>query len=370
MLLDVLFWLALIYLGQMVLFAVGAWCSRYPTDRTPRPAVSIIIAARNEEENIGRCLRSMCNLTYPRDKLEVLVVNDRSTDRTADIVSSFSADSTTIRLIEARPPTGHLQGKANAVTQGLDNAHGEIILFTDADCEVQPGWVEETVKYYTDSRVGLVAGFTELKARGQFEKMQSLDWFLLFSLAAAGIRLKHPFTAVGNNLSVSRAAYDAVGGYRSIPFSVTEDYALFHAVTAQGKFDARFPVDPGTLVLSRPCSTWRQLYNQKKRWFSGGRDMEVRNLLFFCVSYIFKLLLVVGLPTMWVAGAWFPWAAKVVADFIVLLPALAAFRRWNLLSAFFLLEIYLTLYVVLFPPIVLAGGSVIWKDRSFLRRPL
>jgi len=370
MLLDVLTLLALVYLGQMVLFAIGAWKSRYPSNRTLRPSVSIIIAARNEEANIGRCLQSMCRLSYPREKLEVLVVDDRSTDRTADIVSSFPCGSTTIRLIQAHPPTGQLQGKANAVTQGLDSARGEVILFTDADCEVQSGWVEETVKYYVDATVGLVAGFTELKARTQFEKMQALDWFLLFSLAAAGIRLRNPFTAVGNNLSVTRTAYDAVGGYRSIPFSVTEDYALFHAVTAKRKFEARFPRDPATLVFSHPCSTWGQLYDQKKRWFTGGRDMGVKNLLFFSASYLFKLLLVVGLPAMWTAGAWFPWTASAVADLVVLLPALATFRRWNLLSAFFFLEIYLTLYVILYPPIVLAGSAVVWKDRSFLRRPL
>jgi 1,2-diacylglycerol 3-beta-glucosyltransferase len=368
MLLNLLFLLALVYLAQMVLFAVGAWFSRYPADRSRRPSVSIIIAARDEEENIGRCLESMCNLTYPREKLEILVVDDRSTDRTGEIVSGFARRPPTIRLISAQPAAGHLQGKANAVMQGLDNARGEVILFTDADCEVQPGWVEETVKYYNESRVGLVAGFTELKASREFEKMQALDWFLLFSLAAAGIRLKQPFTAVGNNLSVTRAAYDAVGGYRSIPFSVTEDYALFHAVTAQGKFAARFPLDPATLVFSRPCSSWKQLYNQKKRWFAGGRDMEVRNLLFFCVSYLFKLLLIIGIPAMWATGNWFPWLASALADFVVLLPSLAAFRRWNLLTAFLLLEIYLTLYVVIYPPIVLVGKAVIWKDRSFRRR--
>ncbi len=370
MLADILSCLAVVYLGQMVIFAIGAWRSRYRFDRASRPSVSIIIAARNEEANIGQCLRSMCNLTYPREKLEILVVDDRSTDRTADIVREFSSEHGSIRLISAHAPTDHVRGKANAVMQGLDSATGEIVLFTDADCEVRPCWVEETVKYYTDPRIGIVAGFTELQARREFEEMPALDWFLLFSLAAAGIRLKHPFTAVGNNLSVSRAAYDAVGGYRSIPFSVTEDYALFHAVTAKGKFQARFPLDPATLVISRPCMTLRQLYDQKKRWFSGGRDMGAGNLLFFSVSYIYNLLLVVGLPAMWAHGAWLPWAAKLIADFVVLLPTLATFRRWTLLTAFPLLEIYLTLYVVLYPPIVLAGSAVTWKDRSFRRRPV
>jgi 1,2-diacylglycerol 3-beta-glucosyltransferase len=370
MLVDVLFWLALVYLGQMVLFTLGAWLSRYSFDRSRKPTVSIIIAARNEEENIGRCLRSMCSLSYPREKLEVLVVDDRSSDRTSDIVRNYSLETPNIRLLTARPPTDHLQGKANAVTQGLEDAHGEIVLFTDADCEVQPGWVEETIKYYTDERVGIVAGFTLLKPTKELEKMQALDWFLLFSLAAAGIRLKHPFTAVGNNLSVSRVSYDAIGGYRSIPFSVTEDYALFHAVTTKRKFQARFPLDPATLVFSQPCRTLRQLYNQKKRWFTGGRDMGAGNLLFFCLSYAFMLLLVIGLPAMAAAGAWFPWAARLIADFLVLLPTITTFRRWNLMSAFPLLEIYLTLYVILFPPIVLLGSAVTWKDRSFRRRPL
>jgi cellulose synthase/poly-beta-1,6-N-acetylglucosamine synthase-like glycosyltransferase len=311
----------------------------------------------------------MRNLTYPHEKLEVLVVDDRSTDRTAEVVRGYSQETPFIRLITAQQPTDHLRGKANAVTQGLDQAHGEIVLFTDADCEVQPGWVDETIKYYGDDRVGIVAGFTELKATNGFEKMQALDWFLLFSLAAAGIRLKHPFTAVGNNLSVSRAAYDKIGGYRSIPFSVTEDYALFHAVTAKGGYQARFPLDPATLVFSQPCGSFRQLYHQKKRWFTGGRDMGAGNLLFFCLSYAFMLLLVVGLPSMVSAGIWLPWAARLVADFLVLLPAVTAFRRWKLLSAFPLLEIYITLYVILFPPIVLLGSAVTWKDRSFHRRP-
>lgn len=369
MFLEIVSLLAVAYLILMILFAVGAWRSGYPSDRASRPSVSIIIAARNEEENIGRCLRSMCSLTYPSEKLEILVVDDRSTDRTAEIVRTFAAESGTIRLVTAHPPTDNLRGKANAVSQGMDAARGDIILLTDADCEVQPRWVEETVKYYTGRRVGIVAGFTELSARREFDKMQALDWFLLFSLAAAGIKLRHPFTAVGNNLSVSRTAYDAIGGYRSIPFSVTEDYALFHAVTSEGRFEARFPLDPATLVLSRPCKTLGQLYQQKKRWFSGGRDMGAGNLAFFSVIYLYKLLLIVGLPAMVVSGTWFPWVAKLLADFVVLLPTLKAFRRWNLLTAFPLLEIYLTLYVILYPPIVLAGSAVTWKDRSFRRRP-
>jgi cellulose synthase/poly-beta-1,6-N-acetylglucosamine synthase-like glycosyltransferase len=365
MFLDVLLWLSLFYAIQMLALALGTWFARYNSNHAYQPSVSVIIAARNEEGNISRCLTSMSALRYPKEKLDIVVVDDRSTDGTAAIVRQFSAANPTIRLIVAQPESGQLRGKTNAVTQGIEASSGEIIMFTDADCEVQPGWVEETVKYYRDESVGLVAGFTELRAETLFERMQALDWLLLLSIAAGGIRLGFPFTVIGNNLSVRRKAYDAFGGYRKIPFSVTEDYAIFHAVTTQTEYVPRYPLDDKTLILSGPCRSWRELYHQKRRWFTGGRDMEFRHLALFAVTYLYTLLLVVGLPVMWISGQWLPLFVKVVSDFLLLMPTLTSFRRWKLLPGFLLLEIYFTLYVLIFPPIVLTRRHVVWKERSF-----
>jgi 1,2-diacylglycerol 3-beta-glucosyltransferase len=365
MLLDILAGLSILYSLQIVVFAFAAFRSRYPSDRTCRPSVSIIVAARNEEENIGRCLDSLSRLSYPSELLDILVINDRSTDRTEEVVLQHIETNPRIRLVVAAPESDHLRGKTNAVTQGIEASTGEIILFTDADCQVPRGWVEETVKYYITGRVGIVAGFTVLDAGSWFERIQALDWFYLFSVAAAAIRLRFPQTAVGNNLSVRRAAYDRVGGYRKIPFSVTEDYALFHAVTTQTDFEPRFPLDASTLVTSKACSSWRQLHRQKLRWFTGGRDMTARSLIMFSVSFIFNLLLIGSLPAMWAQGFWLPLLLKCIADVVLLLPALSTFGRWGLLLAFPLFEIYYTLYVLFYPPLVLAGRGVIWKERSF-----
>jgi cellulose synthase/poly-beta-1,6-N-acetylglucosamine synthase-like glycosyltransferase len=365
MLLDILFWLSLLYGVQMLLFAIATWQSRYATNSTYQPTVSVIIAARDEEENISHCLASMHNLTYPRQKLEIVVVDDRSADRTADLVLQSATVDRAIRLLTALPERGDLRGKTNAIAQAIEASSGEILLFTDADCEVQPGWIEETVKYYSDETVGLVAGFTQLRATNGFERMQSLDWFLLFSAAAAGIKLGYPFTAVGNNLSVRRKAYEETGGYRKIPFSVTEDYALFNAITTRTHYAVRFPLDRRTLVLSSPCKSFKQLYNQKKRWFTGGRDMQPRSLALFGVSYLFIFLLFLGIPAMWAAGFWYPWILKIAVDFALLIPTLSTFRAWRLLAGFVYFEIYFTLYVLIYPPIVLSHRAVVWKDRSF-----
>jgi 1,2-diacylglycerol 3-beta-glucosyltransferase len=365
MLLDLLICFTLLYSLQILLYTVAAWKSRYRFDRSYRPSVAIIIAARNEEENIGRCLESMVRLSYPQELLEIVVVDDRSVDRTREIVNRYAKLCPRISIVTASPGEGNLRGKTNAVTQGIEASSGEIIMFTDADCTVPTGWVEETVKYYENDRIGIVAGFTSLNARNWFGAMQAIDWFALFSVAAAMIRLHYPVTAVGNNLSVRRSAYDGVGGYRKIPFSVTEDYALFHAVTSKGDYLARFPLDPASVVRSEACETWKALYLQKKRWFTGGRNMGAKNLLVFSLSYITNFVILLGILLTGSSVAWWALALKSAVDLVMVIPAVKSFDRWPLLLYFPLYELYFFFYVLYYPPRVFMGGTVVWKERAF-----
>jgi len=363
---DVVLWiLGTLYAAGILLFAVGAWRARYRYNRSLRPKVSVIVAARNEEMNIRRCLDSLIRLTYPPELLEIIIVNDRSTDATPDIVREFSARRTNIHLLNARSGQGHLRGKANAISQGIDVSTGEFILMTDADCTLPPGWVEDTVKYYVDKSVGIVPGFTAIRHDNMFEAMQTLDWFALFSVAASATKLGFPVTAVGNNFSIRRSAYNAVGGYAGIPFSVTEDYALFHAVTSGTSYRACFPLDAATLVESEPCKTWRDLYRQRKRWFAGGRDMDARSISIFASAWLLNGMILVGLFIEVTPLLLSVVVLKMGVDFALVLPAIAAFRRWELLSAFPLYAIYYFLYVLIYPPIVLIGRKVVWKDQQF-----
>jgi 1,2-diacylglycerol 3-beta-glucosyltransferase len=364
MLTEILPWLSAGYAALMALFFVGALLSAHRENRQSRPRVSIIVAARNEQERIGPCVESLLALSYPRDLLEIIVVDDRSTDDTAAIVRNHAAGNPHLRVMASGPESGHVRGKTNAVACGVEASSGEILILTDADCLVPPGWVEEIVSHYANDRVGVVAGFTSLWGTSWFDRMQAMDWFVLFSAAAATVRIGYPTTAVGTNLSVRRSAYEATGGYRKIPFSVTEDYALFHAIVGAG-YEARFPMTRESLVASGPCTSWRQLYNQKKRWFMGGRGMNLKSLLVFTIPYLFLLALLLAAifsPSPFVLAAI---AVKAAADLLFVLPALIRFRRLDLLSVFPLFEIYYTLYVFIFPIIVLPGQKIVWKERAF-----
>jgi len=364
MLTTLLLVLTLIYALMIIAFTAGAAASQYPTDLQYRPRVSIIVAARNEEDKIAECLNSLSALTYPHNLLELILVDDRSTDATPAIVRQYMERCPYLRLVQIGAETELRPGKMNAVTQGIDASTGEILLFTDADCRVPKGWVENIVKYYTDSSIGTVAGFTSLLGTGLFSRLQALDWFYLFSVAAATARMRFPVTAVGTNLSVRRAAYESVGGYRKIPFSVTEDYALFHAVTEAG-FHARFPRDMHTLVETFPCASWKQLYSQKVRWFTGGRGMDVKSLLIFAFPYIFNLLIAISAILFEAPLLYWAIGVKLLVDLVLFLPSLSTFKRISLLRSFFAFELYYYCYVLIFPPLVLFGKKVEWKERTF-----
>ncbi len=366
MLEGILLALAVVSSAGLLVFAWGVFAAHYEVDEGFRPTVDIIIAARNEEQRIEACLESITSLTYPKHLLRVVVIDDRSTDTTSSIVTRYAAHYPWISLLRALPETGQLRGKTNAVTQGIEATAGDILLFTDADCEIPAGWVENTVKYYTDERIGLVGGFTSLKGSTPFTEMQAIDWFFLFSAAAGLVRIGFPVTAVGTNLSVRRSAYLSVGGYRTIPFSVTEDYALFNAVTQHGNFRARIPREPATLNASHPCQTWQELYLQKKRWFAGGKGMSPATIALFAIPYLLNLLLVVGLfvdPPIVVI----PFLIKLFSDVMLTLPSLKTFRKLALLRSFLFFEAYYFLYVLLYPPIVILTGAVVWKERGYGR---
>jgi len=362
-----------VYIVEMIFLKKGLDCTEtYPRNRTYEPTVSIIVAARNEEQSIGSTLTSLTSIDYPQEKLEIIIVNDNSIDRTSEVVRGFMPGHPNIKLVHAQRGTGHLHGKANALAQGIEQSSGEILLFTDADCVVSPMWVRETLSYYTE-QVGIVAGFTSIPSRRAFEGMQALDWIYLLSVASAAATRNMPLTAVGNNLSVRRSAYESVGGYRALPFSVTEDYVLVQAIWQKTKLQIRYPINANTVVESRACSSWKDLFRQRQRWGVGGLDMVPRGLLLMSVHFAMHLLLYLSVLLLVLYPPAAPSIAafltalggKLLADAYLLSKPLRILRRQSLMKYFFTFELYYSMYQMILPFVAILSKEVIWKERRF-----
>jgi len=351
------------YLLQVLILIRGLTIGQHDPVSNERPLVSVVIAARNEEANLAACLESVLVQTYEQYAYEVIVVDDHSTDRTSEICESYARRFKNVRIINP-PPPGEFKGKTNALIHGIDECTGEIILITDADCVVPHTWIEHTVGYYSP-RMGIVGGMTLQFTRTRFEGMQSLDWAYLLGLASSAVAYKNPLSTIGNNLSFRRAAYDSVGGYRKIKFSITEDYALFQAIIAEGSWEYAYPIAPEVLVMTEPCRTFRSVWRQKHRWGKGGLDMRLSGFWVMGIGFVTHALIVGLLATGSVAIAGGTLLAKCIGDYAFLHTVLKKLNRLHELRHFYAFQFYFMSYVLILPLAVIFGGSVRWKERSY-----
>ena len=245
--------------------------------------VTILIAARNEADTIIHCLRSVAALSYPKEHLQVLIGDDASEDETASLITDFIKDKPHFELVHIKQfsESSKLKGKTNVLAQLTQRAEGDYLFFTDADIQVPADWIQNMLPYFK-TNVGIVTGITTMQpaplaflAQGGpiwellFGYCQALEWLYYLSFMRLFALFNIPITAMGNNMAVTRKAYDAVGGYESIPFSITEDYALFRAILNK-KFRFVQLFDRRVLAISKPIPTFSQLLIQRKRWMYGA----------------------------------------------------------------------------------------------------
>ncbi|WP_181305460.1 glycosyltransferase [Rufibacter sp. XAAS-G3-1] len=277
-------------LGFLILYfsiftvLLSLWWNRKPRVVPPLtqfPRVSILIAARNEEEHITTCLEAIHRLKYPKDRLEVLVGDDRSTDNTRHLIEAFRQTHPYVTCHGILHDIQGTKGKANVLAQLAQQATSDIFFITDADIEVPPHWVETMLRYLSPG-TGIVTGITTTKGRRFFERLQRLDWLYNLGLMQVVADRNLAVSTMGNNMLVTREAYKAVGGFESIPFSITEDVQLFKQVLAKG-FKTKNVYQPEVLAFSLPAPNVPTLLQQRRRWMRGSVHLPWYMLLLFVI---------------------------------------------------------------------------------------
>jgi cellulose synthase/poly-beta-1,6-N-acetylglucosamine synthase-like glycosyltransferase len=328
------------------------------------PNVSIVVAARNEENNILLCLESLYKLIYPEGKLEIIIVDDASTDGTPEKINSFVKNKYNFRTIRIEDnPSGELKGKARAMAEGIKISTGEIILTTDADCVVNPLWAKTIASYYV-TNVGVVNGFTSQNTTSAVSGMQAIDFIYLLFIASGTINLGKPVSCIGNNMSFRKRAYEETGGFEKLSFSVTEDFLLLISINKLKKYSVIYPLNKDTLVISKPALSLKELFNQKKRWAVGGIDtppLGMALMLWAFLNNLFLLMTPFFFSAVWLYLVLF----KIAIDFFLLLPIHQRLGLQKNLKYFPVFEIYYIIYVLVLPFAVLFNKRVKWKDRVY-----
>ena len=200
------------------------------------PRVSVVIPARNEERGIEEAVRSQLAQDYP--DLEVIVVEDRSTDSTRRILERVAREDARLRVIDGVEPASGWLGKPHALHEGAVAATGAILLFADADVRYQRQTVREAVALLEAGRLDFLALFPGFEMRGFWENvlMPYIPVTYFFGLGFLANSDRHRWIAAGGGAGnmVRRSAYEAVGGHAAMRNSVIDDVRLAMAVKRKG----------------------------------------------------------------------------------------------------------------------------------------
>jgi cellulose synthase/poly-beta-1,6-N-acetylglucosamine synthase-like glycosyltransferase len=346
---------------------------------TKKYRVSVVVAARNEEQNIRTLLSELLQQTYPSSKYEIILVNDESEDGTGEIIDEFVNKYDNVKHIHAISDreTG-LTAKKNALNQGIRQSTGELILSTDADCHVKPTWIETMVSYFTDD-VGMVIGFSQLGDKQYpysfFERVQAVDFLSLMAAAQGSSNLNFPLAVSGQNIAYRKAAFEAVGGFEKIKHRISgDDVLLLQLMRKYTNWKIRFAPSERAFNWTQPEKTIKSFLNQRKRWASNGSYQTRLNKIFFffIVSvFITNLILLFGTPVYYllydtIKIPFICLLAKIIVEFSIILKGSLVYQRKDLVKYFPIWAVLQIPYVI-FTGLMGSLGCFIWKDRKYFQ---
>jgi len=252
-----IYWLSLLFLEEKKL-------KRRPERLTDYPKVSVIIPAHNQEKVIANTLQSVLNLKYPKNKLEIIAVDDDSTDRTGKIMDAFRKKDKRVKVLHRHP--GYV-GKAAAVNAGMCLATGELIGVLDGDTpKVDKRALEVMVPYFKDKNLGAVLGSIKVwKPKSLLEKIQWFEYIFVTVMRRLLASLNALYVTPGGAFSLyRRSVLDKVGLFDET--SLTEDLEMGMRLM-YNKYNVRLELS-GVNYTKVP-NTLKDFHKQRVRWYRG-----------------------------------------------------------------------------------------------------
>ena len=371
---------------------------RFPDSSSP-PFVSVVVPARDEAASIEACLSSILACDYPADRFEVLVVDDLSEDATPAVVERVmrgvnapvaaggrdSVEEAPERLRLLHMPENLDRARAHkkrAIEKGVAHALGALVLTTDADCTVPPGWIRAMASAFEDIEAdpeavpvtAFVSGPVLYRpGRTAFARMQALEFLGLVAAGAGAIGAGRPMICNGANVAYRKDVFEALGGFSGIDHLTSgDDELLMQRIHDATPHRVRFCPAPEAAVLTEPAPTLRAFFHQRKRWASKGAHYPNRRLVALLVAiYLFYVGLLGGALALPFAPAVAPWlgaasALKLLPEAALLWPACRHFRRRRLFWLFIPEQVLHVPYLVV---LAAAGalGNYEWKGRQVTR---
>ncbi len=326
--------------------------------------ISVIIPLRNEEKNCASLVETINNLNRPDCPYEIILVDDFSTDLTFSALDKLIVGNPFFILIKSDPPSGKLLGKPNALNTGITTSKFEIIALTDADMSLNPNWLVEIENLMiADSQLAMVCGPTTVKKFDLWSSIQSTDWSYLMTVASGSFNSGNPMSAIGNNMIFRKSAYEKIGGYSKLDFSITEDFELFQSFIKNG-LKVIFPLNKNLLHETLPNPDLKTFLSQRKRWIKGGLKIHLRGFITLSAGFLGQLAILLSLFSSWQLFSTVI-LLKSGLDFLMISVFYSTMKLKLNPFHFVLFEFYYFCYSFVLPFIFLFQPKVVWKNRSY-----
>lgn len=375
---ELLIWVSFLFITLIYTVLIGFFSAGWfrlqewrPGRDRPDTKASVIVAVRNEKENIGSLLQDLMRQDIPTKLYEIIIVDDASGDGTQDEMRLFrkefpGVDKNLIYIMNEG------SGKKAAIETGIRIAGGELIVTTDGDCRVGRSWLKSLLSYYRAHKPVMISGPVKISPYNNIlEAFQSLEIQSLVATGAGAVRMGRPIMCNGANLAYTKAAFAEVGGYEGDKaYASGDDIFLLHKIHRRyGSGSVHFIKSPGAMVTTSPERSPVAFLNQRFRWVSKSRGYTSFAIIFtaFTVLLFNACILTAGIMSFSVPSriALFLtlFGVKLMADFPVLYSITKLYDQKKLMYAYPLFQ------VIYIPYTVFTGflGNMLqfsWKGRK------
>ncbi len=333
------------------------------------PHVAVIVPFRNEEENLPGLIESLKNQTYPQSHLQIILVNDASTDNSKQVAEKLMGKN--FMLIESSAD-GERAFKKKAIEQALKFVHAEIIVTTDADCWHPREWIETLASYF-DEETGVVSAPVVFRDENSFfAKLQKLEFAGLVLVGAGLIGGGKPIIANAANFAYRKKAFDAVGGYSDNKHLTSgDDELLMQKIANETSFEIKFAWNKNAIVTTKPNGGLNDFLEQRKRWASKSLfyfDKTIVALLFSIFIFYASLLTLFFASFFGFAVKWFLFlfTLKMLFEYLIVKEGKDFLFDKKLLRYFLIAELLHIPYII-FSALGGVSGNYVWKGRKVKR---
>lgn len=263
--------------------------------------ISVIISARNEEQYIGKCIKSILDQDYDNSLFEILVIDDHSIDRTVSILKGFlQINLQVISLGEIDQNSTINSYKKKAIETGISMAKGKLIVCTDADCIAPKKWLQTIGGFYELTQAEFISApvkFYRVTAKGFFKKLlyifQTLDFTSLQGISGAATSSGFHYMCNGANLAFTRHSFFKVGGYAGIDdIASGDDMLLMEKFADAYPGKVKFLKSEEAIIETAPADSLKTFIRQRIRWASkAGKYKTASTKIVLTIVYLVNLLL-------------------------------------------------------------------------------